>query len=320
MAVDESSVWLSMLVETSEFPTYVFVRINKEALITGPFDPATDVVRYEAPSFFLDGAPALCENYSFTTTQPQYVVMTPIFDPSEVWLYELSLDAAGQFNPIEPTRRDLAITTPVHTHCVGTGSPLAGTHRSDVRWYKFAMNGWDRPSTLTPTLAEWGDLDPGPGFYCFVPSLAVQPAGYAAFSYNATNGSQNISYYTHIKCDHASPWQPAVLRHTYPTALFRPSTGVLRNPDYSGTFPDPTARSRFWMHHMPAGTDAVEQYSWVQRFDGCGADFNGDGHVDGADAMMFATYYQQGAPEADFEPDSTIDVLDVIEYQESGLP
>lgn len=71
---------------------------------------------------------------------------------------------------------------------------------------------------------------------------------------------------------------------------------------------------------MPAGSNAATEPSTVQRFDGCGADFNGDGFVGGDDALMFGEFFLQGAPEADFEPDGSVDAADVVEYQQSGAP
>jgi hypothetical protein len=201
-------------------------------------------------------------------------------------------------------------------HCVGSGE---ATPRSLVRWYKIVMNGWNGPGTPTPSLANTGTLDPGPGLHCFVPSITVNASGQVAVSYNAVGLNQNISIYSQVSCDPTPNFAQAQLRYLHPTIVTTNLPSAMNAGDYSGTVEDPVIPGRFWAHHGLVRTVEGVQ-TRVIRFNACGADFTGDGLVGGADVAAFGVFFGQAADEADFEPDEVIDSADAIMYQQIGVP
>ncbi len=183
------------------------------------------------------------------------------------------------------------------------------------------MNGWNGPGTSTPTIADLGILDPGNNLHCFVPSIAVHPNGLAAVTYNATSASQRLSIYSNIKCNHLTAFNSAVLRYIHNADLpFSPVEITIGNTDYSGTVEDPIVPGRFWLHHGLAGHPSISLGSIVMSFEGCGADFTGDGFANGSDVAAFGSLFSASAPEVDFIPDETIDSDDFLEYLQIGLP
>ncbi len=161
-------------------------------------------------------------------------------------------------------------------HCLGKANTFSNASSHNVvRWYKINMHNWNGPGTATPMIEESGELSPSQDANCWVPSVAVAANGMAAISYNAVDVDVPIVYnpsiFTHIKCNHLTAFNSAVLRYTHPTPIVQ-SPAPLHNTDYSGTVIDPVIPARFWLHHaLTGGSPSVA--SIVHRFEECGADF-----------------------------------------------
>jgi hypothetical protein len=86
-----------------------------------------------------------------------------------------------------------------------------------------------------------------------------------------------------------------------------------------GIAPDPFVPGRSWFHQgLVAGFITK---SIAGRVDSnCGLDYTGDGEANGSDAAAFGSFFLQSSPEADLEPDGTVDAIDAIEYQLIGQP
>lgn len=331
--------------------SWVVGKLSMSALTTPPFTDPNPRWYYEPAQNYANYRPKLARRLE-ADAAPQYAIGNRIDTGTSTLVMKLLAlrDGSGPGLPA-PHEFDLPVVTALHplpavfpqpaggtpiplgemfsiwtavyrdgyvwaVHCVGSDE---ATPRSVVRWYKIAMNGWNGPGTTPPAIANTGTLDPGPGLHCFVPSITVNDSGQVAVSYNAVGVNQNISIYSQVSCDSSPAFASAQLRYLHPTVVTTGSPAVMNAGDYSGTVEDPVIPGRFWAHHGLVRTVEGVQ-TRVIRFDACGADFNGDGAVSGADIAAFGAFFAQSADEADFEPDTIIDATDAMVYQQIGVP
>lgn len=118
----------------------------------------------------------------------------------------------------------------VATHNVNMGGEIA------VRWYEFDV------STAMPTLAQEGEIDPGPGVATYFPSIAINPFGDIGFTYMQSSSEEFVSMYV------TGQEAGAPSGTTAASALVRAGNQVYpgwRGGDYSGITVDPVDGT-FW--------------------------------------------------------------------------
>jgi hypothetical protein len=134
--------------------------------------------------------------------------------------------------------------------------------RTRVRWYEFALNGW--PTTGSPSIAQWGEIDLGSGIYTYFPSIHVDDANNAAITFARSASNEYISI------------GRVVRDATDPLNRFRPAqvVQISQNPhnsgrwgDYSGTQADNEEPRTFWGHHEFTDGSNYSWRTWAARYD-----------------------------------------------------
>lgn len=136
-----------------------------------------------------------------------------------------------------------------------------GANRVLHRWYEINMANW--PSAGTPSLVQWGNVDPGPGIRSFFGSVAVDGQGNVGMTYARSSASEFISMarsYREIGAPSGT---------TTPSVIMKSSSGpdtTGRWGDYSSTVADPDHDRIFWGNHeFREGSWAT----WVGVFGPC---------------------------------------------------
>lgn len=191
------------------------------------------------------------------------------------------------------------------THNVRT--PETGD-RTIVRWYEIRTGNW--PLEGLPYLAQWGEIDEGPGIHTFCPSIAADHHGNAAVSYSRSSEHEYIA-----------PWRAIRLASDPPgtmnnRAMVRPSTASFtimpRWGDYSATVVDPVNPCTFWSHQQFT-TSPNDWRTWVARYSfRPDADLDGNCRVDIMDFVRMQQWFSTGDPRADLDGNGRLDVNDFM--------
>jgi hypothetical protein len=204
-----------------------------------------------------------------------------------------------------------------------TGDVVDST-RTLIRVHEIQMNGWTGGAVITPVLRQTITVDPGNAQSAFSPSIAVQPDGLAAVTYNAVgpNAGQFISIYMSYRCpsDPLHTMRPPSLLYNHNALVGQSSPQpTIEQNHYSGTTIDSRIAGRFWCHHgLGCG---IQLPTKVIRFDPpCGLDMDGSGGFDVGDKIAFQQSHVAGEPEADFEPDGVSTVKDAVVFDELHEP
>jgi hypothetical protein len=164
--------------------------------------------------------------------------------------------------------------------------------RARVRWYEFALNGW--PTTSTPSVAQWGEIDLGPGIHTYFPSIHVDALNNAAITYarSASNEYISMGRVTRSASDPAGEFRSSQVVQTSNNAHTSGRWG-----DYSGTQAEPTADGTFWGHHEFTNGSTGSWRTWVARYDmrPAGLNLQAATLTAGASATLTATGATPGA-------------------------
>ncbi len=116
------------------------------------------------------------------------------------------------------------------THAVGVGG------RALARWYEFDV------SSVTPSLTQQGDVDPGPGKHTYFPSIAINPQGDIGITYMQSSSTEFVSMYVTGQAFGSGPGtlSPAVL-----VKAGDENYSGFRGGDYSSITVDPVTGT-FW--------------------------------------------------------------------------
>jgi hypothetical protein len=112
------------------------------------------------------------------------------------------------------------------------------------RWYEIDMASW--PTSGTPSLLQWGDVDPGAGLRSFFGSIGVDGQGNVALTYARSGTSEFISM---ARSWHESGDPPG---STSSSVILKGSSSPEtsgRWGDYSATVADPDFDRVFWGAH-----------------------------------------------------------------------
>jgi hypothetical protein len=135
-------------------------------------------------------------------------------------------------------------------------------NRARVRWYEFPLNGW--PSTGTPSVAQWGEINLGPGIHTYFPSIHVDALNNAAITYarSATNEYISIGRVTRSASDPAGEFRASQVVQTSNNAHTSGRWG-----DYSSTQAEPSVDGTFWGHHEFTNGTSSSWRTWVARYE-----------------------------------------------------
>jgi len=127
-----------------------------------------------------------------------------------------------------------------------------------VRWYEIDLNGWPN-SGQTPSLRQYGDIDPGPGVSAFLPDIAVDSLGNAAIVFSISSADQNIAIARAVRFagDPLGEFRQHRIIHTSNSVE---TSGVWGS--YVGIEADPTTPGVFWSH-APYRTDGWQ--TWIGK-------------------------------------------------------
>ena len=135
--------------------------------------------------------------------------------------------------------------------CMVQGGSLWATHhvgtkRVRQRWYEIDLRGWPA-SGATPALAQWGEIDLGPGVRTYFGAIWTDRWGNTVLVFAHSSPATYISM--------ARAWRRASdpLGTLRPALTLRTSTGpdkTQRWGDYAGIAPDPSAPGAFWVAHQ----------------------------------------------------------------------
>ena len=148
--------------------------------------------------------------------------------------------------------------------CVQRGGSLWLTHHVDrervrQRWYEFDLGDW--PNSGEPSLAQWGEVDPGPPVRTYFGALTVDAEGDMALVCARSSPDEPISMVTTFR-DADDP--PGTTR---PSVIVRTSTApdtTNRWGDYAGIGTEPDEPGVFWAAHE---TTDGNWSTWIQRME-----------------------------------------------------
>jgi hypothetical protein len=132
------------------------------------------------------------------------------------------------------------------------------TTRVLARWYEIHTNGWP-DSGNDPTLAQSGEIDPGPDLRTFFPAIGSDECGNAMVVFARSSPSEFISIWAatrHAGDPLGTLRAPFLVRET--TAYYQ----FTRWGDYGGIEADPVVGERFWTHHEYT-LDGTNWLTWV---------------------------------------------------------
>jgi hypothetical protein len=140
----------------------------------------------------------------------------------------------------------------VAAQTVGTGSP----QEAHARWYQFNTSS-------TPTLTQYGEINPGSGVATFFPSVDIDANNDIGMTYMESSSSEYVSMYVTARTptDATGTMETAV-----DVAAGTVSYAGSRGGDFSGTSVDPSTGTSFWSanEYIPSGplwSTYVAQYS-----------------------------------------------------------
>jgi hypothetical protein len=324
MSVDDQAVYL-----TADFfgpDKYLVYVIDKASIISGGV-PATTSYLFTGdqsmglPVMWDNTAPNqyIIESTEFTTntTVKFHAILDPLTAPNIV---TTTVNVQPYLYPTQPPQKGTStrpyLFEPRFWSCQYIDGSLWAVHhirpsggtRTIVRWYEFHMNGWPW-SGQQPTVAQWGEIDPGGSAHAYFPSIGADANGNAAVTMARSSSTEYISM-----------WR-AVRRHNDAPGTFRPMQLVKgssgpdtsgRWGDYSFTQPDPGQPCAFWGHHE---WTTGSWRTWIAQYlNYADVDLNQDCNVDSQDFIIFLNAFVAGDPLADFDGDGDVDSQDFIAF------
>jgi len=266
IGVDADVVYL-----TADFlgpPRHLIVMLEKAPLLTGSIGVMTHlVINPEAQSYGIPvilgaaGAMYLLEAADgFVNTSVQiHAIRDPLGTPT---LETVIVPTPEYRRPEQPpqlgTSARLLTFDSRFWSCVYRNGSLWATHhvtrsladpRVIQRWYEFDLNGWPANGAGLPTIAQWGDVDPGPGVRTYFGAIGVDPQNNMGmvFSRSSPNEYISIGRTGRLATDPPGATRPMVIvkQSTSPTVASPSRWG-----DYGGIAVDPVDDQTFWIHHQ----------------------------------------------------------------------
>lgn len=257
MAVDDTAVYL-----TADFfgpDKYLIFIVEKAPLLVGGVPITRDLLitgdqSIGIPITYDANAPAqyMIESFeSFSNTQVRFHAITdPLGSPQRT---TFTLNVPTYDFPEDPPQMGTSVRPitfePRFWSCVYRNGSLWATHHVNAsrvrqRWYEFDMSAW--PAIGTPSLVQWGEIDPGGTIRTFFGSISVDDAGNAGMCFARSSPTEFISMARTFREPGDAPGT------TKPMVISQPSTGpetANRWGDYSGISADPDADGAFWVYH-----------------------------------------------------------------------
>jgi len=151
--------------------------------------------------------------------------------------------------------------------------------RSKVYYYK--VNSNNSPSG-TPTLAESGPIDGGPGVWTFIPAIGGNARGDVCIVFSQSSASTFPAIMSTVRTAGSTSFEVPTTLKVSPN-FYNGTTGFpneARWGDWAGVGADPVDNS-FWVTHQWAKTTALEDWStWVANVSVVNIDSDGDGFSD----------------------------------------
>jgi hypothetical protein len=197
----------------------------------------------------------------------------------------------------------------------------AGDSRVLARWYKVHMNGWP-VSGSQPQIAQYGTIDPGPGIYTWIPDIAVDSAGNAAFAYARSAADELPSVGRAFRRADDPPGTLTGYAVVKDSEL-PPFTGGQQWALYSSIGADPAAIGRFiggGTYRRPTPFGGYTLGMWVAPFSAAGpGDLSGDGKVDQQDLGILLGAYGACMGQPGFIPAADIDKDGCVGQADLGI-
>ncbi len=270
MAVDSQAVYL-----TADFfgpDKYLIWIIDKSSVLNGGTASTTNALITGDQSFGIPvtyGTPPAqymieSKENSSNTQFVLWAITNPLGTPQ---LQSTNLTVPTYQYPEDPPQQGTStrpeLFEPRFWSCVYRNGSLWATHhqggsRVVQRWYQIDMANW--PTSGTPSLVQWGDVDGGGDIRTFFGSIWVDEDDNAALTVARSSPNEYISMAvtTRRSSDPAG--------HTEPMTIVQNSTGADttgRWGDYSGTAAEPAIPGSFWgIHEYRAGT----WKTWIENF------------------------------------------------------
>lgn len=120
---------------------------------------------------------------------------------------------------------------------------IGQSNTARVRWYEIRTNGW--PLGGTPTIHQYGTINPGTGIFTYMPDIGVDDGGNALLAFNRSSANEYISIQRtyRLATDSLTTMRPPETMQTSTS----PEQGS-RWGDYSGVDEQPNAPGVFWTH------------------------------------------------------------------------
>ncbi len=277
MGVDANHVYL-----TADFfgpDKYLVYAIEKAALLSGGMGATGFELivggsqqSMGIPTTWDSAAPAQYIIQSTENTNNNTVILHAVEDPTSGFSRTtFSLPVSNYTYPAQPPQKGTSsrpfLFEPRFWSCVYRDGSLWAVHhvnssRTRVRWYEIDMAGWPN-SGNNPSVAQWGEIDPGNSIYTFFPSIGVDGQGNAAITFARSSTSEFISMSRAVRAvgDAQGTFRaPEVVKESngYTTAG--------RWGDYSFTQADPTTDGVFWGHHEWQSSNNVWR-TWVGKYE-----------------------------------------------------
>jgi hypothetical protein len=273
MGMDAQAVYL-----TADFfgpDKYLIYIVEKAPLLSGGTPQTRSLLNTGSQSWGIPvmytAAPRYYMIQAFEGSSSSSVRLHAIDDPlGTPSLTSVDLSVPTYTYPEDPPQQGTSsrpeLFEPRFWSCVFRNGKLYATHhqggsRALQRWYEIDMGGW--PVSGTPSLVQWGNVDPGGDIRTFFGSIGVDGLGNVALTYARSSPSELISMARgwHEVGDPAGSTTPSVImkQSTIPD-----TTG--RWGDYSATVADPDFDRVFWgVHEYRTGGWAT----WIGVYGPC---------------------------------------------------
>jgi len=276
LAADTNTIWLSSDHFTPD--AYLVYAIDKASVLNGGTPAATSELitgshSYGMPVTYDPDAPA---QYLIESTENETntrVILHAITTPQTSWTRKrIAVQVPAYTFPAQPPQKGTSsrpyLFEPRFWSCVYRNGSLWACHhvnsvKARVRWYEFALNGWP-DSGQSPSIRQWGEIDPGGDIATYFCSIAVDDAGDAAITYARSSPDEYISMCRSLR--RASDPLGEFLPGEITRESFGYSTGG-RWGDYCGTQPDPVEADVFWGHHEWTDRNTSSGWrTWVAKY------------------------------------------------------
>jgi hypothetical protein len=288
-------------------------------------DVIFDKIELRAFKFFTGGGAPIVSSVEIAMP-PGYHYKAPIAAPQ--------LNGAGHALQIHDARFwGMPVYVSGSIWACHTITPASGEATNLSQWMQVSTNGWPTSGNL-PTLAQVGRIG-GDGRHAIFPSLAVN-AGQTVVTYCEASAAAYVkirrAYRRSTDTPGTMPFDDEVKASNTPWLSPNPPFvfGGDRWGDYSATERDRSRRCFVWGTHEyvrdESTTDPTDQHKWrvwVERYNLCPTDFDGNGEIEPNDLLVFAELYAKGDPAADVNQDKSLDAQDLMIVADTiskGLP